>query len=81
MTGALCGTCVNVRLAYRPCLCGSPRRMVVWSGGDWYGEYRTCLTCGEQYGGGEVLARPSRPRWREQHIARAKRLLEGVGGG
>lgn len=42
---------------------------------DYYGEYGTCLTCGEQYGGGEWLPRPFAPRWRVANVAKAKRKL------
>lgn len=79
MTGALCGTCTDVRLAYRWCLCGPRRRCVVWWGGDYYGESSICLECGEEYSGVEWVERPFQPRWRKRNIARAKRLLEGAG--
>ncbi len=78
MTGALCGTCRNVRLALRWCVCSTWRRkhrFVVWDGGDYYGESGICLRCGEEYSGDEWVERPMERGWRKRNLARARRLL------
>jgi hypothetical protein len=49
---------------------GQVRRMYGWFQ-DWYGWTVTCLGCGEQWGDGEQLERPFRPRWRRDNIAEA----------
>jgi hypothetical protein len=47
------------------------RRVYGWYQ-DWYGWMDTCLGCGEQWGDGEQLERPFRPRWRADNIAEAR---------
>lgn len=51
-------------------VCRQRRRLV---GFDqlWYGITWTCLGCGDQWSGGELLPRPFRPRWRQDSIVRA----------
>jgi hypothetical protein len=40
---------------------------------EWYGWFETCLRCGDQWSGGELLERPFKPRWREENIRNAKK--------
>jgi len=35
---------------------------------EWYAPLCTCLSCGEEWTGGESLPRPFQPRWREKSI-------------
>lgn len=68
---ALCSpTTIYVRTVRRCPVCGKRRRLV---GFDqlWYGITWTCLGCGDQWCGVELLPRPFRPRWRRDNIARA----------
>ena len=46
---------------------------------DWYGAYDTCLSCGDEWGDGELLPRPFKPRWRAENIRDAGR--DGVRSG
>ena len=51
------------------------RPMYAWLQ-DWYGWEVTCLGCGEQWGDGEQLERPFRPRWRKDNVAEAQAAVD-----
>lgn len=63
----------RARIVFCP-TCGRRRRMYMWWQ-EWYGWHVTCLTCGEQWQDGEMLARPFCRGWRKENIAQAKKHL------
>lgn len=64
----------KIKKQRRQCIGGHRSTFVCWDGGGWYGWYGTCLRCGEEFGGGEWMARPFMRGWRQANIAKAKKL-------
>lgn len=71
---AICFGSGVYRRRYLHCpVCERRRRFVQHYGGLWYPDTVTCLGCGDAWSGGELLARPFRPRWRPDSIRAARK--------
>lgn len=70
----ICGRAQHYRwfVMDSPC-CHIPDTVVVSSQPDsvWYAPLNTCSNCGDQWGDGEMVERPFRPRWRLDNIGQA----------
>lgn len=51
------------------------RRRMLAQFQEYYGWRTTCLTCGESWEDGEMLARPFEPGWRRKSVAHARKRL------
>lgn len=54
--------------------CKKRRAMWGWFQ-EWYGWHITCLSCGEQWQDGEHVPRPFMPKWREENIKHARKMM------
>lgn len=70
----------EIKLSRSHCFCSEKRsRWMLCLFDPWRGWRQTCLRCGEQYGDGEQLQRPFKPRWRQENIQRAERFYRENG--
>lgn len=58
-----------------PCPTCERRRAMCCAFQEWYGWTVTCLTCGDKWQDGEMLPRPFKPRWRNENVEAARKLL------
>lgn len=58
--------------------CKGRRKFWAWFQ-HWYGWTVTCLRCGDRWQDGEMLERPFKPRWRQENIDHARKMMAEVG--
>ena len=62
----------NMRKVLECPTCEQRRWFLIHFDGIWYGDTKTCLTCGDMWQDGFRLQRPFEPGWRQKRIAAAK---------